>query len=219
MTKLHNWNAWIGTDESGKGDYFGPLIVAGVYINNGCIDAFEEIGISDGKKISNARVKKLANWMWEHYEENIVMINKMPETYNTDYEHLKSQGKNLNSLLTGMHVDVIQKLSKSKGAKHALVDKFSYHDIVTAQLVPDNIEVKLETKAERDIAVAAASIIARDNFLTEMDALSKKFNFELPRGATAIVKDAARSFIKQHGESALRNVAKLHFKTTKEILH
>ncbi len=219
MKKLHNWNAWIGTDESGKGDYFGPLVVAGVYINNTYIDAFVEIGISDGKKISNARVKKLANWMREHYEENIVMIKKMPETYNIDYDRFKSQGKNLTSLLTGMHVDVIQKLSKSKGAKHALVDKFSYHDIVTSELVHDNIEVKLETKAERDIAVAAASIIARDIFLTEMEALSKKFNFELPRGATAIVKDAARGFIRQHGESELRNVAKLHFKTTKEVLN
>ena len=219
MTKLHNWNAWIGTDESGKGDYFGPLVVAGVYINNDCIDAFEEIGISDGKKISNSRVKKLANWMWEHYEENIITTKKMPETYNTDYEDFKSNGKNLTSLLTGMHVDVIKKLSKSKGARHALVDKFSYHDIVTAQLAPNNIEVKLETKAERDIAVAAASIIARDIFLTEMDALSERFNFELPRGATAIVKDAARGFIRKHGESALRNVAKLHFKTTKEVLY
>ncbi len=219
MTKLHNWNAWIGTDESGKGDYFGPLVVAGVYINNDCVDAFEEIGISDGKKITNSRVKKLANWMWEHYQENIVMTKKMPETYNTDYEDLKSQGKNLNFLLTCMHVDVIKKLSKSKGAKHALVDKFSYHDIVTSQLVSDNIEVKLETNAERDIAVAAASIIARATFLTEIDALSEEFDFELPRGATPNVKDAARDFIRKHGKTALRYVAKLHFKTTKEILH
>ena len=218
MSKLHHWNAWIGTDESGKGDYFGPLVVAGVYIDNDCIDAFLEMGVSDGKKITNARVKKLANWMWENYEENVVLIKKMPETYNADYEHFRSQGKNLNSLLTSMHVDVIQTLSKSKGAKHALVDKFSYHDIVTSHLVTDNIEVKLETKAERDIAVAAASIIARATFLTDMDALSKEYNLDLPRGATSIVKVAARNFIRKHGESALRYVAKLHFKTTREVL-
>lgn len=218
MTKIHHWNAWIGTDESGKGDYFGPLVVAGVYINNDCIDTFMEMGVSDGKKITNSRVEKLANWMWEHYEENIVMIKKMPKTYNTDYDHFQSQGMNLNTLLASMHVDVIQKLRKSKGVKHALVDKFSYHDIVTSQLVRDKIEVKLETKAERDIAVAAASIIARDTFLTEIDALSKEFNFELPRGATPNVKVAARDFIRQHGVSALGNVAKLHFKTTKDVL-
>ncbi|MXV78082.1 ribonuclease HIII, partial [Candidatus Poribacteria bacterium] len=219
MKKLHHWNAWIGTDESGKGDYFGPLVVAGVYINNDCIDTFVEMGISDGKKITNSRVEKLANWMWEHYEENIVVIKKMPETYNTDYDHFQSQGKNLNTLLASMHVEVIQKLSESKGTEHVLVDKFSYHDIVTSQLRSENMDVKLETKAERDIAVAAASIIARATFLTDMDALSKEFDFELPRGATPNVKVAARDFIRQHGVSALGNVAKLHFKTTKDVLY
>ena len=219
MTKLHHWNEWIGTDESGKGDYFGPLVVAGVYIDKECIDTFVEMDVSDGKKITNSRVEKLANWMCEHYEQNIVVIKKMPEMYNNDYEQFQSQGKNLNDLLASMHVDVIQKLSKSKGAKHALVDKFSYHDIVTSQLKSKNIEVKLETKAERDIAVAAASIIARATFLTEMDALSQEYNLNLPRGATSIVKNAARDLISIHGESALKNVAKLHFKTTKEILN
>ena len=168
MRKLHNWNEWIGTDESGKGDYFGPLVVAGVYIDDACIDAFSDMNISDGKKITIARVKKLADWMWEHYEENIVMIKKMPETYNTDYDLFQSQGENLNTLLASMHVDVIQTLSKSKGAKNVLVDQFSYHDIVTSQLRSENITVKLQTKAERDLAVAAASIIARDTFLTEI---------------------------------------------------
>lgn len=219
MRKLHQWNTWIGTDESGKGDYFGPLVVAGVYIDNTSIDAFIDMKISDGKKITNSRVEKLANWMWENYEENIVMIKKMPETYNTDYDHFQSQGKNLNTLLASMHVEVIQKLSEKKGTKNALVDKFSYHDIVTSQLKSENIDVKLRIKAERDIAVAAASIIARATFLTEMDALSKDFDFILPRGATSIVKDAARGFIRKHGESALKNVAKLHFKTTKEVLY
>lgn len=219
MRKIHHWNAWIGTDESGKGDYFGPLVVAGVYIDKECIDTFVEMGVSDGKKITNSRIMKLANWMWEHYKENIVMIKKMPDIYNTDYEQFQSQGMNLNTLLASMHVEVIQKLSESKGTEHALVDKFSYHDIVTSQLVSDNIEVKLETNAERDIAVAAASIIARATFLTEIDALSEEFDFELPRGATSNVKDAARGFIRKHGERALRNVAKLHFKTTREILH
>ena len=193
--------------------------MAGVYIDKGCIDTFVEMGVSDGKKITNSRVEKLANWMWEHYEENIVMIKKMPETYNTDYDHFRSQGKNLNDLLASMHVEVIQKLSESKGSEHVLVDKFSYHDIVTSQLKSKNIEVKLETKAERDIAVAAASIIARATFLTKIDALSEEFDFELPRGATPNVKDAARDFIRKHGETALRYVAKLHFKITKEILY
>lgn len=209
MKKLHHWNAWIGTDESGKGDYFGPLVVAGVYINNDCIDTFVEMGISDGKKITNSRVEKLANWMWEHYEENIVVIKKMPETYNTDYDHFQSQGKNLNTLLASMHVDVIRRLSILKDVKHALVDKFSSSDIITPFL--PGIDVKQETKGERDIAVAAASIIARATFLTDMDVLSKEFNFELPRGATQNVKDAVRDFIRQHGVSALGNVAKLHF--------
>ena len=217
MTKLHSWDDWIGTDEAGKGDYFGPLVVAGVYINDTCINDFMEKGISDGKKISNSRIRQIAEWLRENFENHIKVIKKMPETYNSDYNELRKHGKNLNSLLADMHAKVIEELSNSTGIKHALIDKFSYHDRITPLLRNQELQIKQVTNAERDSAVAAASIIARDTFLTEIEFLSKEYDIDLPRGAYQ-VKEAGRGFVRMHGKEALGKVAKLHFKTTHDVI-
>ncbi len=217
MNDIHNWNEWIGTDEAGKGDYFGPLVVAGVYVNAECRDEFLDMGITDGKKVSNPRVHKLADWMWKHYERHIVVSQKMPEEYNSLYEILKKRDQNLNTMLAKLHVKVIQTLANRMGAKHALVDKFANNDIITPQLAQQDIEIKQETKAERDIAVAAASVIARDAFLRGIESLSQEYEMQLPRGAYQVT-EAGKEFVKKHGGKALRNVAKLHFRTTEAVL-
>lgn len=217
MSDIHNWNQWIGTDEAGKGDYFGPLVVAGVYINDECRDDFLEIGITDGKKISNTRVRKLADWMYDRYAEHIIVKKKMPKDYNSLYSNLENKGKNLNNMLAQLHVDVIQSLASQTGTKNALVDKFPKYDILTPLLTIREIKIKLQEKAEKDIAVAAASVIARNTFLTSMESLSKKYQLELPRGAYQVT-DAGREFVKMHGKATLHNVAKLHFRTTKDVI-
>ena len=217
MSTIHSWNEWIGTDEAGKGDYFGPLVVAGVYVDVECRDVFLEKNITDGKKVSNPRVRKLADWMWKHYEQHIVLKQKMPEDYNSLYEILKKRDQNLNTMLAELHIEVIQTLANRVGAKHALVDKFANNDIITPQLAQQDIEVQQETKAERDIAVAAASVIARDAFLKGIETLSQRYKIRLPRGAYQVT-DAGKEFIKLHGAKALRNVAKLHFRTTETVL-
>ena len=217
MNEIHNWNRWIGTDESGKGDYFGPLVVAGVYVDSECRCKFLDMGIRDGKKISNSRIRKHADWMWNNYEHHIVVEQKMPDEYNTLYDMLKKRGQNTHTMLANLHVKVIQTLANRMRVQHALVDKFSYNDILTPLLTQREIKIKLETGAERDVAVAAASIIARDAFLTGIQDLSKKYGFQLPRGAYKVT-DAGKEFIKLYGESMLGNVAKLHFRTTQNVL-
>lgn len=217
MDYIHNWQEWIGTDESGKGDYFGPLIVAGVYINVECRDEFIEMGITDGKKITNSKIRKLAEWMWSNYEQNIIVLKKMPVCYNSLYENLRKQGKNLNTMLAQLHVEVIQKLIMRFKVNNVIVDKFSYHDIITPMLSHREMVVKQITSGERDIAVAAASVIARNSFLTGIETLSEKYNMNLPRGAYKVI-DAGKEFVQKHGPSELKSVAKLHFKTTKPIL-
>ena len=218
MNTIHNWKAWIGTDEAGKGDYFGPLVVAGVYVNADCQDEFMSKEITDGKKISNPRVRKLADWMWKHYERHIAVSQKMPEDYNSFYEALKEHGQNLNTMLAKLHVKVIQTLANRVEAKNALVDKFASNDVITPQLTQQDIRIKQETKAERDIAVAAASVIARDAFLRGIEALSQKYELLLPRGSYQVT-EAGKEFIKLHGTEALRNVAKLHFSLTDVVLN
>lgn len=217
MNDIHDWNEWIGTDEAGKGDYFGPLVVAGVYVNAECHDDFLEMGITDGKKISNSRVHKLADWMWKHYEQHIVVSQKMPEEYNSLYETLKKRGQNLNTMLAKLHIKAIQTLANRMGTNCALVDKFAHNDVITPQLAQRDIQIKQETGAERDIAVAAASVIARDAFLKGIESLSQKYEMQLPRGAYQVT-EAGKEFVKKHGGKALRNVAKLHFRTTGTVL-
>ncbi len=216
MTQLHEWNRWIGTDEAGKGDYFGPLVVAGVFVDTECRDVLLDMGITDGKKISNTRIRKLADWMRKHYEQHIVVEQKMPDKYNAQYDELKKRGENSSRILAELHIKVIQTLAKRMAVKHALVDKFPYNNI-TQLLTQQNITIKLEPKAERDVAVAAASIIARDRFLKEIETLSNTYQFQLPRGAYQVI-DAGKDFVKLNGVNSLRNVAKLHFRTTESVL-
>ncbi|RKU14879.1 ribonuclease HIII [Candidatus Poribacteria bacterium] len=227
MDAIHNWNAWIGTDEAGKGDYFGPLVAAAVYVDAECREVFSDLGITDGKRLSNRRIQNLAESMRCHYAQHIVVVEKMPAEYNSLYATLRRRGQNLNHLLASLHAEAIWTLANSVGAKHALVDQFAKDDLITRQLghaplqrgvasTSYGIEIKQVPKAERDIAVAAASIIARDAFLTRMDTLSEKYEICLPRGAYQVV-EAGREFVKLHGSDALQNVAKLHFNLTDAV--
>lgn len=232
MDGIHNWNAWIGTDEAGKGDYFGPLVAAAVYVDAECRETFSAMGITDGKRLSNRRIQDLAASIRCCYAQHIVVVEKMPAEYNALYATLRRRGQNLNHLLASLHAEAIRTLANSVGAKHALVDQFSKDDLITPQLIQGinnvpslqhgavstalGIEIKQVTKAERDIAVAAASIIARDAFLTGMDTLSETYQMRLPRGAYQVV-EAGREFVKLHGSDALQNVAKLHFNLTDAV--
>lgn len=232
MKTIHNWNAWIGTDEAGKGDYFGPLVVAAVYVDRDCREIFSDLGITDGKTLSNRRIRDLAELMLDQYKRHIVVVERMPTEYNSLYTNLRRRGQNLNHLLASLHAEAIHTLATRIGAKHALVDKFSKDDLITQQLhqrvngeprlqhltsrPPLGMEIKQIPKAERDIAVAAASIIARDAFLSGMETLSEKYEIQLPRGAYQVV-EAGREFISMHGSDALGDVAKLHFSLTDAV--
>ena len=235
MDTIHNWNAWIGTDESGKGDYFGPLVVVAVYVDAECREALSEAGITDGKTLSKRRIRDLAELMCSRYEQHIVVVEKMPAVYNALYNDFRKRGENLNHLLASLHAEAIHTLATRVGAKHVLVDRFSKNDLVTQQLTqrvnrepqpqlsdgfPKHASLGIKIievpKAERDIAVAAASIIARDTFLNSMEALSEKYEMCLPRGAYQVT-DAGREFIRLHGSQALGDVAKLHFSLTDTV--
>jgi len=134
MKTIHNWNAWIGTDEAGKGDYFGPLVVAAVYVDRDCREIFSDLGITDGKTLSNHRIRDLAELMLHQYERHIVVVERMPTEYNSLYTNLRRRGQNLNHLLASLHAEAIHTLATRIGAKHALVDRFSKDDLITQQL-------------------------------------------------------------------------------------
>ena len=231
MNTIHNWDTWIGTDESGKGDYFGPLVVAAVYVDADCRETLVDLGIADGKTLSNRRIRDLAELMHTRYERYIAVVERMPNEYNTLYNEFRRRGQNLNHFLASLHAEAIHTLATRVNAKHALVDRFAKDDLISRQLHhrinsgPSSIsgsaplemeEIIQVPKAERDIAVAAASIIARDAFLKAMEILSEKYEIRLPRGSYQVV-EAGREFVAHHGNEALKHVAKLHFSLTDAV--
>ncbi|MXZ01943.1 ribonuclease HIII, partial [Candidatus Poribacteria bacterium] len=204
-------------------DYFGPLIVAAVYVDAEFLENFSDLGIADGKTLSNRRICSIAELMRSDYAQHIVVVEKMPIEYNSLYDTFRKRGQNLNHLLASLHAEAIHTLANRVDAKHVLVDKFAKDYLITQQLnqrgFPPTrlgIEIRQITKAERDIAVAAASIIARDVFLSGMDTLSETYGITLPRGAYQVV-EAGKEFVRMHGKKALGEVAKLHFNLTDAV--
>ena len=230
MDAIHNWHTWIGTDEAGKGDYFGPLVVAAVYVDADCRETLADLGIADGKTLSNRRVRDLAELMRTRYEQHIVVVERMPNAYNSLYNEFRGRGQNLNHFLASLHAEAIHTLATRTDEKHVLVDRFSKDDLITPQLhhpmnsgprsisnsAPLGMKIIQIPKAERDIAVAAASIIARDAFLSGMEALSEEYGICLPRGSYQVI-EAGREFVALHGNDALGDVAKLHFRLTDAV--
>ena len=216
----HNWSAWVGTDEAGKGDYFGSLAVAGVYVDAETREILHGLGVRDGKQLSDSQVQKLAQEMWLRCGDKISRFSLEPTQYNERYTLFGRSGRNLNHLLASLHAKVIQDLLKCVDCRYVLVDRFAKEEVLETELqiaLNPNLRLVQMPKAESDIAVAAASIIARDIFLRQLEQLSKEYQIQLPKGASQVI-DTGKQFVKQHGAESLRHVAKLHFRTTTDIL-
>ena len=204
---------WIGVDESGKGDYFGYLVIAGVIVDKEKERELREIGVKDSKNMLDTSVMHTATKIRKMCKHEVVKIS--PEKYNLLYRKLK----NLNKLLAWGHARVIENLVKKEKVDYVVVDKFADEKVLRGMLFEDSRKVKIEQKirAERDMAVAAASILARAEFLRTLKALSLEIGYKLPKGATH-VEEAAKELLKKYDEKILDVVAKKHFKTTKRVI-
>lgn len=208
----------FGVDESGKGDFFGPLCIAGVYVNETVAKAWQDAGIRDSKNISSdQRISELA----KRIRETPGCVTTVVAVGNEAYNRLYASMRSVNKLLAWGHARVIENLM---GQRHrmsplpvrAISDQFaSSKETVAAALMSlgRKIELVQRHKAEEDLAVAAASILARAEFVTRLAKLAKQFGMELPKGASAAVDAAAREFVAQQGAANLPKVAKMHFRT------
>ncbi len=207
----------FGIDESGKGDFFGPLVVAGVYTDAGITRHLHKSGVMDSKRITTpAAIRKLAAIIKATPGIHFDVIAIRPERYNEIYGTFK----NLNRMLAWGHATVIEELvRKVPDCPRALSDQFARADVLQAALAKKDIALTLEqrTKGESDTAVAAASILARERFIDWMDAATKKAGFTIPLGASSLVVDAGKKLVATHGEEVLGKFAKLHFKTTGQV--
>ncbi|NBV87234.1 MAG: ribonuclease HIII [Verrucomicrobia bacterium] len=208
----------FGIDESGKGDFFGPLVIAGAYVDPEIARRWIQAGIQDSKLIkSDVRIRKLAGAILGTSQcvTSVVVIG--PERYNELYRKFG----NLNRLLAWGHARVIENLLEQRpDCPRALSDQFANPSLIRNALMERGRLIKLEqrTKAESDPAVAAASILARAAFIDWLANKAGSLGGPLPRGASAEVKAFGMKLVAEHGAGVLGGVAKLHFKTAAEIL-
>jgi len=204
----------IGTDESGKGDFFGPLVVAAVYVTEKLADQLKVFGVKDSKALSDTKILELAAQLEHLLVNKYVVVEISPRKYNDLYSKFKSQQQTLNSLLGWGHAKAIEELLNKVEAKKVIVDKFGDDRFVLDKLQEKgkNLEIIQRHKAESNIAVAAASIFARARFLTKLKRLSDQKAIALPKGAGDKVKVVANKIIELHGTAGLDDVAKTHFK-------
>jgi ribonuclease HIII len=207
----------FGVDESGKGDFFGPLVIAGCYTDRDVTRTLMAAGIQDSKRIgSDARIRDLADLIRKTPGATHSVVAIGPERYNELYRKFG----NLNKLLAWGHARIIENLLEARpDCPRALSDQFANPSLIKRALLEKGRGIQLEqrTKAESDIAVAAASILARERFIDWLGRHGKELQTPLPRGASAQVKAAARALVAAHGARILSRVAKTHFKTASEV--
>ncbi|MBL8060431.1 MAG: ribonuclease HIII [Chthonomonas sp.] len=200
----------IGVDESGKGDYFGPLVVAACFVAPEHLADLE--GVQDSKKLTDKKALSLAKTIRATCPHEVLVIR--PKRYNELYADIR----NLNRLLEWGHAKVIEEVQKKQPCRLAISDRFADPRGLVAKLKHKGVDIELQSfvRAESDPAVAAASILARAGFLEHLAQLSTEFGIELPKGATNVI-GVAKRFVATHGRDRLNEVAKLHFKTTASV--
>ena len=207
----------FGVDESGKGDFFGPLVIAGVYVDAGIARELLDSGVQDSKRIgSDARIRTLAQAIRKITGGLTDMVLIGPARYNDLYKKFG----NLNKLLGWGHARVIENLlAKKPSCPRSLSDQFADARVIEQSLLRHGrkIDIQQRTKAESDIAVAAASILAREGFIDWLDRQGKALGVRLDRGVSAEVKATAEKLVAAKGPEVLREVAKVHFRTAHAV--
>lgn len=218
LKELPVFDCHIGTDESGKGDYFGPLVIAGVCITKKQEELLATLGVRDSKSNSDNKNKELAKKIEELLGKTCVSIVCIsPERYNSLYDEI---GRNLNKVLGWGHARVMENLLSDNLCENAIADQFGDESLIKSALLAKGKSLNLiqSPKAERDIGVAAASILARARFLNELERLGKILGVTLSKGVNSTVESIAKNIYENGGLEKLKQFVKLHFQTTKKII-
>lgn len=204
----------IGIDESGKGDYFGPLVVVAAVIDPEKEPQLIRLGVRDSKRISDALVKQIAEELQKIIPFSKVIIN--PKKYN----ELHFKMKNVNRILAWAHSRALENLLEKHPVQLAVADQFGDESLIQKALLEKGKQIQLvqRHRGEEDLAVASASVIARAEFLSRLDQFSREFGIELPKGVSEEVISAGKKLVAKKGAQALEEVAKTHFKITQKII-
>jgi len=208
----------MGIDESGKGDFFGPLVIASAYVDENLVNKLREMGVRDSKRISSDNVAlNMARDIRKLLGDRCAMVTIGPRSYNRMYSKIR----NVNKMLAWGHARAIEDLlGKVPDCPRALSDKFGPTHQIERALMDKGKKIKLDqrTKAESDPAVAAASILARAGFIYALKKMGKEYEFEVPKGASDKVRREAEKLVVYKGPGILLDTAKCHFQTTDKVL-
>ena len=219
------FSAHAGSDESGKGDYFGPLVVCCAYTDDALSAEMQKLGVRDCKQMSNKAVLTVGMQLRRLLGPGGYSIVRFgPAAYNRSYAKMK----NINRMLAWAHGTAIEELlEKQPGCHRVVVDQFAPTEATIQRALKPlgkKAEVVQRHKAESDIAVAAASIIAREAFLRAILADTDIVNSEdenpyWPIGSSdPRVRALAEDMVRKHGPVWLMNHCKAHFQTTDKVL-
>lgn len=199
----------VGSDECGKGDYFGPLVVCAVRLEPAETQALAGGMVRDSKTLSDDACRRLGAALRSKYRHAVVRLD--PPRYNEVWARVR----NVNEVLADLHAEAIRRLAQPKD--RVLVDKFADESLLRRRLADLDVALEQRVRAESVTAVAAASIIAREEFLSALAQLSEEAAVDLHKGAGDPVDRAARRYVAVHGREKLGRVAKLHFKNTQKL--
>lgn len=206
--------ARIGIDESGKGDFFGPLCIAGLFAKDQDIVNLQKMGVRDSKTLTDKTITKLAHQIRQSFAYHIVKIN--PEKYN----ELHTQFGNLNHLLAWGHATAIEQLAERTGCNKVIIDQFANESVVLRALARKKMKLDLlqRHRAEEDLVVAGASILARAAFVDALEKLEEQYGIVFPKGASAKVIQTGKKLLTKYGREIFMKTSKIHFKTLDAIL-
>ncbi len=205
----------IGGDESGKGDYFGPLVTAAWRLEDGDVETLRDLRVTDSKALRDGSIERIAGKL-EEQGRGVVQV-LMPRDYNPRY----AETRNLNILLAQMHGACVRELLAAHATppRSVVIDQFARRTAILEReaRLPAGCRLITRTKGEADPAVAAASILARAAFVQGLRDLGHEFGFTFPPGAGAPVLAAGRDFVRTFGRERLPEVAKVHFATSERL--
>ncbi len=204
-----------GLDESGKGDFFGPIVCATVIADRAAVEAWLKAGIRDSKKISDGPIVKLDKMIRTTPGVVVEVVFCGMRKYN---ELMAKPGANVNRLMAWQHAKALEVALKKKPVPWGLLDQFSKQPLVQRYFKDTDFDLQMRTRAESDPVVAAASVVARAEYVRQMGKLSDRFGQKLQKGASARVKEQAGEIIRKLGAEALADFAKLHFRTAHEVV-
>jgi len=207
-----------GLDESGKGDFFGPVVAATVIADKTAVEGWIKAGVKDSKRIVDSQIIRLDKLIRETHGVAVATCLCGMAKYNLLMSRPRA---NLNRLLAWQHATALAQALSRKRAPRGLLDQFTKQPLVQRELAKMGVrdfDLAMRTKAEEDPVVAAASVVARAEYVRQMHALSKEFGGPLQKGAGPLVKEQAAQIIGRFGARALGNFAKLHFRTAYEVV-